>query len=86
MHKIEELLQLKDEIRNTMEQIVGQCVSSDDQKVRVLKSQADPKDFVCYKEAVETFSKTCYNLGQVNSLLFNYHLFILLTKSYNNLP
>lgn len=64
VHKIEELLQLKDEIRNTMEQIVGQCVSSDDQKVRVLKSQADPKDFVCYKEAVETFSKTCYNLGQ----------------------
>lgn len=64
--EIEELLQLKEEIRITMEQIVEQCVSSDDQKVRVLNSRADPQDFDCYTKAVRTFSKNCYDLGQVN--------------------
>ena len=66
INEIEELLQLKEEIRITMEQIVEQCVSSDDQKVRVLNSRADPQDFDCYTKAVRTFSKNCYDLGQVN--------------------
>lgn len=41
------------------------CVSSDDQKMRVLKTKAEPQDFDCYKKAVKTFSKNCYNLGKV---------------------
>lgn len=57
--------QLKEEIRKTMELIVEQCVSSEEQKIRVLKSKADPEDFDCYKKAVKTFSKNCYNLGKV---------------------
>ena len=48
-----------------MESIVEQCTSSEEQKTRVLKTRADPEDFDCYKQAVKTFSKTCYNLGQV---------------------
>ena len=42
-----------------------QCVFSDEQKMRVLKSKAEPQDFDCYKRAVKTFSKNCYNLGKV---------------------
>ena len=61
---------MKEEIRNTMEQIVEQCVTSDKQKVRVLKTRADPQDFDCYKKAVKTFSKNCYNLGQVAENFF----------------
>ncbi len=57
--------QLKEEIRKTVEKIVAQCVSSTEQKVRVLKTEADPKDFHCYKQAVRAFSKNCYNLGKV---------------------
>lgn len=41
------------------------CVSSDEQKIRVLKSKAEPEDFDCYKKAVKAFSKNCYNLGKV---------------------
>ena len=48
-----------------MESIVEQCTSSEEQKNRVLKTRADPEDFDCYKQAVKTLSKTCYNLGQV---------------------
>ena len=48
-----------------MESIVEQCTSSEEQKTRVLKTRADPEDFDCYKQAVKTFSKTYYNLGQV---------------------
>lgn len=57
--------QLKEEIRKTMELIVKQCVTSDEQKIRVLKSKAEPEDFDCYKKAVKAFSKNCYNLGKV---------------------
>lgn len=62
--------QLKEEIRKTMELIVEQCVSSDEQKIRVLKSRAEPQDFDCYKKAVKTFSKNCYNLGKVMITVF----------------
>ena len=48
-----------------MESIVEQCVYTDEQKIRVLKSKAEPQDFDCYKRAVKTFSKNCYNLGKV---------------------
>ncbi|XP_020618825.1 legumain-like [Orbicella faveolata] len=64
VHEIEELYELKEEIRKTMELIVEHCVSSDDQKMRVLKTKAEPQDFDCYKKAVKTFSKNCYNLGK----------------------
>lgn len=64
IHEIEELYELKEEIRKTMELIVEQCVSSDEQKIRVLKSKAEPEDFDCYKKAVKAFSKNCYNLGK----------------------
>ena len=76
--EIEELLQLKEEIRITMEQIVEQCVSSDDQKVRVLNSRADPQDFDCYTKAARTFSKTCYDLGQVNLSSFCSKMMIMM--------
>ena len=56
---------MKDEIRKTMENIVTQCVSSEEQKVRVLKTSADPEDFDCYKKAIRAFSKNCYNPGKV---------------------
>jgi len=64
INEIEELYKLKEEIRKTMESIVEQCVYSDEQKIRVLKSKAEPRDFDCYKRAVNTFSKNCYNLGK----------------------
>lgn len=64
INEIEELYELKEEIRKTMGLIVDQCVSSDEQKVRVLKTRAEPEDFDCYKKAVKTFSKNCYNLGK----------------------
>lgn len=57
--------QLKEEIRKTMEWIVDECVSSEEQKMRVLNTAADPQDFHCYKQAVKAFSKNCYNLGKV---------------------
>ena len=44
---------------------MGQCVTSDEQQIRVLKSKAEPEDFDCYKKAVKAFSKNCYNLGKV---------------------
>ena len=47
---------------------MDQCVVSDEQKVRMLKTHAEPRpeDFVCYKKAVKIFSKSCYNVGQVS--------------------
>ena len=48
-----------------MELIVEQCVLSEEQKMRVLTNKAEPQDFNCYKKAVKTFSKNCYNLGKV---------------------
>ena len=46
-----------------------QSVTSEEQNMRVLKNHAYPHDFDCYKKAVETFSETCYNLGQVKLFL-----------------
>ena len=67
--------QMKEEIRKTMETIVEQCVSSDEQMIRVLKSSADPQDFNCYKQAVKAFSRNCYNLGKVmRTALFCVHV------------
>ncbi|KAL9952689.1 hypothetical protein ACROYT_G039980 [Oculina patagonica] len=64
IREIEELYKLKEEIRKTMELIVEEVVSSEEQKMRVLNSPADPQDFHCYEQAVKTFSKNCYNLGK----------------------
>ena len=60
---------MKAEIRRTMEMIVQDCVSSGEQMIRVLKSKAEPQDFDCYKKAVKTFSKNCYNLGKVMGIV-----------------
>ena len=60
---------MKAEIRRTMEMIVQDCVSSGEQMMRVLKSKAEPQDFDCYKQAVKTFSKNCYNLGKVMGIV-----------------
>ena len=55
-----------------MESIVKQCTSSEEQKTRILKTRAIPKDFASYKKALEVFSKFCYNLGQVMTTQFPY--------------
>ncbi|KAM7441831.1 hypothetical protein ABFA07_009156 [Porites harrisoni] len=62
--EIEDLIELKEGIRSTVEEIVKHCTSSDEQMVRVLKKRADPEDLVCYKKAVTAFSETCYNVGK----------------------
>lgn len=61
-----------------------QCTSSEEQKTRVLKTRADPEDFDCYKQAVKTFSKTCYNLGQNDHALR--HVYALSNLCEENIP
>ncbi|XP_068730435.1 legumain-like [Montipora capricornis] len=68
-YKIKQLYLLRLNISKIMEDIVKQSVTSEEQKMRVLKNHAYPHDFDCYKKAVETFSETCYNLGQVDYAL-----------------
>lgn len=82
--EIEELLERKEGVRKTMESIVEQCTSSEEQKTRVLKTRADPEDFDCYKQAVKTFSKTCYNLGQNDHALR--HVYALSNLCEENIP
>lgn len=82
--EIEELLKRKEGVRKTMESIVEQCTSSEEQKTRVLKTRADPEDFDCYKQAVKTFSKTCYNLGQNDHALR--HVYALSNLCEENIP
>ncbi|XP_066025640.1 legumain-like [Pocillopora verrucosa] len=82
--EIEELLEREEGVRKTMESIVEQCTSSEEQKTRVLKTRADPEDFDCYKQAVKTFSKTCYNLGQNDHALR--HVYALSNLCEENIP
>ncbi|CAH3145308.1 unnamed protein product [Pocillopora meandrina] len=82
--EIEELLEREEGVRKTMESIVEQCTSSEEQKNRVLKTRADPEDFDCYKQAVKTFSKTCYNLGQNDHALR--HVYALSNLCEENIP
>lgn len=82
--EIEELLERKEGVRKTMKSIVEQCTSSEEQKTRVLKTRADPEDFDCYKQAVKTFSKTCYNLGQNDHALR--HVYALSNLCEENIP
>ncbi|KAJ7369835.1 hypothetical protein OS493_036057 [Desmophyllum pertusum] len=84
IHEIEELYKMKEEIRKTMETIVEQCVSSDEQMIRVLKSSADPQDFNCYKQAVKAFSRNCYNLGKNEHALR--HVYALSNLCEENIP
>ncbi|XP_078350172.1 legumain-like isoform X2 [Oculina patagonica] len=84
INEIEKLLKLKEEILKTMEKIVAQCVSSTEQKVRVLKTTADPKDFHCYKQAVRAFSKNCYNLGKNEHAAR--HVYVLSNLCEENIP
>ena len=54
-----------DEIKLKVEHIAEQCVSSKEQKLRVLGSNAVPQDFECYKKAVKMFLKNCIIHGEV---------------------
>ncbi|PFX27643.1 Legumain [Stylophora pistillata] len=67
--EIEDLIERNEGVSRTMESIVQRCTTSEEQKTRVLKTRSSTEDFECYKQAVKTFSKTCYSLGQIDHAL-----------------
>lgn len=82
--EIEELIERKEGVSKTMEAIVQRCTTSEEQKTRVLKTRANPEDFDCYRQAVKTFSKICYNLGQNDHALR--HVYALSNLCEENIP
>lgn len=66
---INEVMQLRRKISDTIRDIVEKAISSDSRNKtqlskHVLANKANPKDFVCYGKAVASFAKICFDFEE----------------------